>query len=194
MAVVPDEDVFRLQVSVDNTQRVKIFQCDEHLGGVEADGFNRQPVSGLFPEQRVEVSIGAEIHEEAGVMGDFQMGVERREERVVQHGEDLRLRLDLRRLLGGERVPVDDFQGEIGVLGVPEAAEEHPAEVPGPDEAVELQMPEMEGPIGGEGGGSLDGRPVRALPPVRAVVEVRDGSGRVCGGGSGGKTVVEAES
>ncbi|CAH9096080.1 unnamed protein product [Cuscuta europaea] len=130
MAVVPDEDVFRLQVSVDNTQRVKILQCDEHLGGVESDGFNRQPVSGLFPEQRVEVSIGAEIHEEAGVVGDFQMGVERREERVVQHREDFRLRLDLSRLLGVERVPVDDFQGEIGMLGVREAAEEHPAEVP----------------------------------------------------------------
>lgn len=39
----------------------------------------------------MEVAVRAVVDEEAAVVGDVDAGVERREERVVEHGEDLGL-------------------------------------------------------------------------------------------------------
>lgn len=43
----------------------------------------------------MEVAVGAVVDEEARVVGHVEVGVERGEERVVEGGEDLRLRLDV---------------------------------------------------------------------------------------------------
>ena len=47
----------------------------------------------------MEVAAGAVIDEEASVVGDFEVGVESRQERVVQRGENFSLHLHVRQLL-----------------------------------------------------------------------------------------------
>ena len=119
----------------------------------------------------MEVAVGAVVDEETRVVRDFEVGVERREERVVEQGEDLGLGLDVGELFGGERIAIDDLEGEVGVVVVAEAAEEDAAEVAGAEAAEDLEMPEMEEAVGGQGGGRLDDRPVRVGYPVGAEVD-----------------------
>ena len=131
----------------------------------------------------MEVAAGAVVDEEARVVGDLDVGVERGEERVVQQGEDLGLGPHVRELLGAQGVPVHDLEGEAAGAGViPESAEEDPAEVPGAEVAEELEVAEVEGPVGGEVEGGLDGGPVWVPGAVGPGVKRR----RV-GGGSSGK-------
>ena len=125
----------------------------------------------MFTEQGVEVTVEAVVHEETCVVRDFEVGVERREERVVEQGEDLSLGLGVGELFRIERVAVDDLEGEVGVVVVAEAAEEDAAEVAGAEAAEDLEMPEMEEAVGGQGGGRLDDRPVRVGYPVGAEVD-----------------------
>lgn len=52
------------------------------------------------------------------------------------------------------------LEGEVGigvVVVVAEAAEEDAAKIAGADVAEELEMAEVEGTVGGDGGGGLDG-------------------------------------
>lgn len=134
----------------------------------------------------MEVAVGAEVDEKTRVMRDFQVGVQRWEERVVEGGENLRLRVDGGEFRGAQGISIDDFEGEVGAVVVAEAAEEDAAEVAGSDEAEELEVADVES---GESGGGLDGFPVGVV-----VGGVGTGMG-VCegGGGGGGETVVEAE-
>lgn len=108
------------------------------------------------------------------------MGVECREERVIEHGEDLGFRLDMRKLLCRKGVPIDDLKSEVGVVVVTEAAEEDAAEVSGADVAQKLEVAKMQVPVGGEGGGGLDGRPMGIGAAVGAEAQVGSGGG---GGG-----------
>lgn len=121
------------------------------------------------------------------------MSVQGGKKRVVEGGENLRLRLDMRELLRAQGIAVDDFEGEVCVVVVAEAAEEDAAEVPGADEAVELEVAQVEGAVGGQCGGGVDCGPVGVVvAAVGAVVDVGDGGG---GGGGGGEAgLVEAES
>ena len=66
-------------------------------------------------------------------MGDFQMGIERREKRVVEGGEDFGLGLDMGEFFRREGVSIDDLKGEVSVIVVTETAEEDAAEVCGPE-------------------------------------------------------------
>lgn len=151
---------------------MEVLERHQDLGGVEADGFEWQAVGGLFGEQGVEVAVGAVVDEEAGVVGDFDVGVESGEERVVEEREDLGFGLDLGEFLGGQGVAIDDFQGELGVVVVvAEAAEEDTAEVAGAEVADEFEVAEVDGAGGGEGGGGLDGGPVGVGLAVGAFVE-----------------------
>lgn len=129
-------------------------------------------------------------------MRDLYVSVQRGKKRVVEGGENLRLSLDMRELLRAQGIAVDDFEGEVCVVIVAEAAEEDAAEVPGADEALELEVSEVEGAVGGQCGGGVDSGPVGVvLAAVGAVVDVGDGGGRGGGGGGGGEAgLVEAES
>ena len=138
----------------------------------------------------MEVAVGAVVDEETRVVRDFEVGVERREERVVEQGEDLSLGLGVGELFRIERVAVDDLEGEVGVVVVAEAAEEDAAKVAGAEAADELEVPEMEEAVGGQGSCRLDGRPVRVGSPVGPVVDDGGGGG---GGGGGEAGLVEAE-
>lgn len=141
----------------------------------------------------MEVPVGAVIHEKARVMRHLQVGVERRQKRVVEGGENLRLRLNVGEFLRVQRVAVDDFEGEVGVVIVAETAQEDAAEIACADEAEELEMAEVEGTVGGECGGGIYGGPVGVVvAAVGAVVDVGDGGGG-SGGGGGEAGLVEAE-
>lgn len=124
----------------------------------------------------MEVAVGAVVDEEAGVVGDLDVGVESGEERVVEEGEDLGFGLDLGEFLGGQGVAIDYFQGELGVVVVvAEAAEEDAAEVAGAEVANEFEVAEVDGATGGEGGGGFDGGPVGVGFAVGAFVEGLEG-------------------
>ena len=56
---------------------------------------------GLSTQERVEVAVGTVIDEETGVVRDVEVGIESREERVVEEGENVGFDLDLRELSGG---------------------------------------------------------------------------------------------
>lgn len=81
----------------------------------------------------MQITVRTVINEEASVMGDFQMSIERREKRVVEGGEDFGLGLDMGEFFRREGVSVDHLEGEVCVIVVAEAAEEDSAEVSGPD-------------------------------------------------------------
>lgn len=83
VAVGAEEDVFRLEVAVDEAEGVEILEGEEYLSGVEADCGKRKSVAGAAEEERMEVSTGAVIDEEARVVGCVETGVERGEEGVV---------------------------------------------------------------------------------------------------------------
>ncbi|CAI0409745.1 unnamed protein product [Linum tenue] len=83
VAVLPQQNVLRLEVSVNNPQRVEVLERHQHLGGEELHRGEWEPVPRLLPEERVEVAVGAVIDQEAGVVRDVDSRVERRQERVV---------------------------------------------------------------------------------------------------------------
>lgn len=56
---------------------------------------------GLSTQERMEVAVGTVIDEETGVVRDVEVGIESREERVVEEGENVGFDLDLRELSGG---------------------------------------------------------------------------------------------
>lgn len=196
MPVPAQEYVFGFQVPIDDSQRVKVLEGDEDLGGEEADCREGEAVEGLAEKEVVEVSVGAVVNEEAGVVGDVDAGVERGKERVVEHGEDLGLGADVAELLGCEGVLVDNLEGEGGgvrvvAVVVAEAAEEDTAEVAGAEVAEELEVAEVESAVGGEGGGGFDGGPVGV--PLAVVEGGSCGGWRGGGGGGGEAGLVEAE-
>lgn len=82
-------------------------------------------------------------------MGSGEVGIERGEEGVVKHGEDLGLGVDVGELLGGEVLPVYDLEGKAGGVAVAKSAEVDPAQVAGAEVAEELQVAEVEPAIGG---------------------------------------------
>lgn len=49
----------------------------------------------------MEVTVGTVIDEETSVVRDVEVGIESREERVVEEGENVGFDLDLRELFGG---------------------------------------------------------------------------------------------
>lgn len=81
---------------------MQIFQGYQDLGGEEPDCLKRKAVGGLFAEEGVEVPAGAVVNEETGVVRNVDVGVECREERVVEHGEDVGLHLDVGELFTAE--------------------------------------------------------------------------------------------
>lgn len=83
------------------------------------------------------------------------------------------------------------------VVVVAEAAKKDAAKIASAEVAEELEVAKVEGTVGGEGGGSLDGAPMRVAR--RAAMGAEEGGrGRGGGGvvslGGGGEAVVEAES
>lgn len=110
---------------------MEILQSNEHFCGEESNGLEGEAVIGLLTEKRIEVSIGTVINQETDVMRNFEVGVERREIRVVKHGENLGLHLYLGEFLGAEQIFIDDFEGEAGAGTVSEVAKEDASEVSG---------------------------------------------------------------
>lgn len=94
----------------------------------------------------MKVAVGAVVDEETRVVRDLDVGVECREERVVEQGEDLGLGLNVRELLRREGRMVNDLEreGGVGVVVVAEAAEEDTSEITGAEVAEELQVSEVE--------------------------------------------------
>lgn len=193
MAVLAEQNVFGLQIPVNDANGVKVLEGDQHLGGVEPDRVEGEPVSGLVVEEGVEVAAGAIVDEEASVVGDMEVGVEGGEKRVVEGGEDVSLHLNVSELLRGESISVDDLEGEVGgAVGVAEATEEDAAEVTGAEVAEELEVAKVEGSIGGQGSGGEEGRPERVGEAVGTRTEGSGVGG--CSSGSSGGGVIEAES
>lgn len=123
----------------------------------------------------MEVSAGAVVDEEAGVVRHVDARVERGEERVVERVEDLCLGFRVGELLWGEEVLVDNLECETRAVVVAEAAEEDAAEVAGAEVAEEFKVAEVEAAVGGEVGCGLDGGPVGV---GAAVGTAGDGGGR----------------
>lgn len=140
----------------------------------------------------MEVSARTVVDEETGVVRDIDVSVERRQERVVEHGENLSLHFYVGKLLVAERIFVDDFESEVGVVVVSETTKKDSAEVSGTEMTTELEVMEMEVAIGGESGSSFNGGPMRVPLAVGARVKWKSCS---CGGGGGREPgLVEAES
>lgn len=75
-------------------------------------GGEREAAVGLFMAEGVEVAAGTVLHDDAGEMRGFKLGVESGEERMVKHFEDLALHLGSGLLLlESQRLLVDDFHG-----------------------------------------------------------------------------------
>lgn len=81
---------------------MEIFQRDENFSREESDDLERETVPGLLAEERMEVAIGTVIDQETDVMRNFEMSVERREKRVVEHGENLSFHLYVGKFLSAE--------------------------------------------------------------------------------------------
>lgn len=150
VAVLAEEDVFWFEVAVDDPERVEILEGGEDLGGEEPGGFDGEAAVGLFHEEGLEVAVGAVVDEETRVVGDVDAGVKRREERVVEQGEDLGLRLQVGLLLRRDGRMVYNLEGErgVGMIIVAEAAEEDTSEVAGAEVAEELEMSQVESLVG----------------------------------------------
>lgn len=129
MTIFTNQYVFRFQVAINNAEGVQILKSYQHFGSVKPDGINCEAVPRLLAEQGMKIAVGTVIYEETSIMGDFQMSIECREKRVVERGEDLCLRLNMRELLGCERIAVDYFESEVGVVIVTESAKEDSTEV-----------------------------------------------------------------
>ncbi|PQQ07439.1 hypothetical protein Pyn_01578 [Prunus yedoensis var. nudiflora] len=110
--------------------------------------------------ERVQVAAGTVLHDDAREMRGFELGVECRQERVVEHLEDFSLHLgsvDL--LLQRQSLLVDDFHGvkargrrrRLAILigrtrtGASEGAEVDGADVAGTDAAEEAEVAESGG-------------------------------------------------
>lgn len=116
---------------------------------------------------------------------------------MVEERENLRFGLNVGEFLRRERVPIDDFEGELGILVrvVSDPAEEDPAKITRPEKAEELEVAEVESAVAGEVGGGFDCGPVGVGAAVGAAAVV-DGVMMVMVLGSGRgerKALVEAE-
>lgn len=119
-------------------------------GRGEREAFVRVVVS-----KGVQVSTGAILHHNAREMRGLELRVERREEGVVHHLQNLSLHLrSLRLLLQRHRLLVHHLHRvEALLLVVAEAAEVHGADVAGADAAEEVEVAEGEGGVAAEDGG-----------------------------------------
>lgn len=105
----------------------------------------------------MEVAAGTVVDEEARVVRDIDVSVERRQERVVEHGENLSLHFYVGKFLVAERIFVDDFKGEVGMVVVSETTKKDSAEVSGTEMTTEPEVMEMKVAVGGESGSSFNG-------------------------------------
>lgn len=67
---------------------MEILERDEDLCSKETRCGESEAVSRLFAEERVEVSAGAVVDQEAGVVRNVNARVESREKRMIQHMKD----------------------------------------------------------------------------------------------------------
>lgn len=135
----------------------------------------------------MKIAAGTVIDKKTGVVRDIDASVKRGEKRMIQHGKNLSLHFDVGELLLAQRIFIDDFESEAGVLVLSEAAEKDSAEISGAEVAEKLEMAEVEAAVGGKIRGGFNGGPVRVPPAVRSRME-RERNG---GAGTG---LVEAES
>lgn len=124
----------------------------------------------VLEAQRVKVSAGAKLHHDAREMRSFELRVESRKERVVQHLQDFSLHFrSLRLLFQCHCVFVHHlhrvqtalfillvFYGAVE-LPVSEAAEVDGADVAGADATEEVEVAEGESGLAAEGGGANGG-------------------------------------
>lgn len=118
-------------------------------GRGEREAFVRVVVS-----KGVQVSTGAILHHNAREMRGLELRVERREEGVVNHLQNLSLHLrSLRLLLQRHGLLVHHLHRvEALVLVVAKATEVHSADVAGADAAEEVEVTEGEGGLATEDG------------------------------------------
>lgn len=151
VAVRASEHVLGLEVAVDEPDGVEVLEGEQHLRRDEPRRLEREPPAGVTVEEGVEVAAGAVVEEEAAVARwGFQLGVERREEGVIEGSEDPGLRADVGEapagVLGpGDRVDIDDLEGEVrGRRVIGQATVEDAGEVAGAHLAEELEVVEVE--------------------------------------------------
>lgn len=115
VAVGAKEDVLGLQVTVNETEGVEVLECEEDLSGVEFDGGKRKAMSRSVAEEGVEISAGAVVNEEAGVVRGVESGVEGGEKGVVEASKNAGLGSYVRESTDGG-VEVDDFESKVEVV------------------------------------------------------------------------------
>jgi hypothetical protein len=145
---------------------VQVLEREQHLGGVEPRGVEREAAARHPVAQRVEVPAGAELHDHARqVEAGVEVGEHGGQERVVQAPQHALLRRRAAQLaLPRQRAPVHHLHR---VLARPdggglEAAQVHRADVPGPDAAEEREVPRAH-----HRGPAADGRPRHVARAVR---------------------------
>lgn len=119
-------------------------------GGKKRWNFCRSPsrLLGEMPaelplSEGVEVTPAAELHQQAGELFGLEMGVERRQERVVQNPQDVPLGLSPPHLLPRLQHPLVHHLHRKQAPHPPELGEVHAPDVPAPKL---LQKPEMAQP------------------------------------------------
>lgn len=120
-------------------------------------GAEREAFVGLFVAQRMQVAAGAKLHDNARVMGGFELGVKRRQKRMVQHLQNLPLHLSSLHLLLLRQGLFVHHLHRVVVGTVSERAQIHCAYVSGADAADESEVTEGQARPANGGVGEIGG-------------------------------------
>ena len=99
---------------------------------------------GLFVPQRMQVAAGAKLHDNAREVGGFELGVKRRQKRMVQHLQNLPLHLSSVHLVLLRQGLFVHHLHRVVVGTVSERTEIHSTNISGADAADESEVTDGE--------------------------------------------------
>mmetsp|Transcript_22158 Transcript_22158/g.53030 ORF Transcript_22158/g.53030 Transcript_22158/m.53030 type:complete len:634 (-) Transcript_22158:466-2367(-) len=142
-----DEDVLRLEVSVDDADEVQVLQRQEHLRHVEADVGLLQPLLRLRVEERVQLAAAADLQDEVQVARRLEGAVERRQEGVVDGGEDVCLGHHAGHLVALDHLPLVEGLHRKLEPRADEGNEVDEADVPAAELLLTLEVRDLDAPV-----------------------------------------------
>jgi hypothetical protein len=138
MSIFTQKHILRFQVTIYNTESVKILKRSKNLGSKKTCCRECKSISRLFPKERVEITAGTIIYKEARVMRDINTRVKSGEKRMIKRVKNLRLRFRVREFLRSKKIFINNLKCKICAVVITEATEKNTAEVTGAEMTEKL--------------------------------------------------------
>lgn len=125
MAVFAHQNIFGLEITINEAKMMEIFERQNDLGSIKAHGILLQPLLRLALQHAEELSTGAILHDEAQSIGGLKGRVHGNNEGMISGSENFTLGHDTLDLVALNHLLLGEHLHSVETVGILEANEIH---------------------------------------------------------------------